>query len=1040
VVGRAVTVTPSAPALPANDRGPPDAADARLVIRLLGEVLVAVDGRSVPELATPRMQRLWVRLVIAPERRLLRSQLAAELWPESSDGQARTNLRKLLHDLRRLLPEEPALVDVDSRTVQWRARSLVWVDVLAFTDAVARGLPGEAIESYGGDLLPNCDDVWVEAERERLRRLAVETLVTLAEEAAAEHRDSAVLGHTHHLLRIDALHEPACRLLMRALARRGERSEALRTYDRLAARLAGELGVEPEPATTVLAEQLRHPAWVDRTGPALVGRSREWRAATRAWREAVDGRARLLCVQGEAGIGKSRLVEELARRVATHGHPVVYGRAYEAAGRPPWGPVIDWLRSTPVRSCLDGLDDVWLAELARLLPELRTAHPEIRHVPTDADVGGRRHLLDAVCRALLAPARPLLLVLDDLQWCDAETIELCGFLVQSAPAAPVLIAGTVRDEEVAATDPLARLRPHLARAGALSVIALDRLDRTATMEIALHVGGRRLGPEAAAQLWAETEGNPLFIVEAVRAGYGSASRKLITLTPTVQAVITARLDRLSPGARSLVEAAATIGREFTAPVLAAAAGRSEDDLTDDLDELWQHNIVRARGSVFDFSHDRLRDVALASISPARRRRLHRCVAEAIEARHADELGPVSARLAVHLEGAGMTALALDAYERAARHAYRVFALDACIALLREALRLLDASAPGSSRDAVELRLLSAIGVPLVARFGYGAPDVQRCYTRALTLHRRLGSSPSPSVLRGLALHAVAVCRFRRAEDLGRELIVGGRRERTARVEGEYVLGVADFWLGNLAAAERHLSAAIEAYHIEDAPLHVARYAQDPLGVCLSRLALTQLFRGRPDEADRTIGEALRVATELGNPMTVCYVRAFDAVLAALEPERRDLDSAVVALGTITSTMHLDYFATVARLLAGWRDIRAGDPAGVAVLRQATDWLRREQPLHLTLGLSLLARAYRRMGDAASGRAVVADALDMTDRSGQRYLLAELLRVDAELLALSWDEEGAVDRVRQAVATAVAMGSPWLRDRAIATLSRISRRR
>ena len=392
-----MTATASARARPADDRAPPDPAAARLVISLLGEVAVVVDGRPVPELAAPRMQRLWARLVLARGHRLLRNQLACELWPQSSDAQARTNLRKLLHDLRRSLPAEPELVDVDSRAVRWCAGSMVWVDVLAFTDALAKGELREAVGSYGGVLLPDCDDdIWVEAERERLRRLAVETLAGLAADADVEHRDSDVVGYARDLLRIDPLHEPACRLLMRALVRRGERSEALRTYDRLAGMLAGELGLTPEPATTRWPSSSA-PSLGDRTGPALVGRSRDG-GGDRGMAQAVGGRARLLCVTGEAGIGKSRLVEELARRVAADGHAVVYGRAYEAAGRPPWGPVIDWLRSEPVRSGLDALDEVWLAELARLLPELRTAHPGIPAVPPEADVGGRRHLLDAVCR------------------------------------------------------------------------------------------------------------------------------------------------------------------------------------------------------------------------------------------------------------------------------------------------------------------------------------------------------------------------------------------------------------------------------------------------------------------------------------------------------------------------------------------------------------------------------------------------------------------------------------------------------------------
>jgi hypothetical protein len=164
------------------------------------------------------------------------------------------------------------------------------------------------------------------------------------------------------------------------------------------------------------------------------------------------------------------------------------------------------------------------------------------------------------------------------------------------------------------------------------------------------------------------------------------------------------------------------------------------------------------------------------------------------------------------------------------------------------------------------------------------------------------------------------------------------------------------------------------------------------------------------------------------------VRAFDAILVALEPGGRNLRGAVAALDTVTSTMHIGYFAMVAQLLGGWRDVCAGDLRGVATLRDATDRMRPEQPLHLTLGLSLLARAHHAGGDPAAGRGAVAEAVAMTARSGQRYLLPELLRVDAELLALSGDATGAAATARRAVETAVAVESPWLRDRALATLS------
>ncbi len=185
-------------------------------------------------------------------------------------------------------------------------------------------------------------------------------------------------------------------------------------------------------------------------------------------------------------------------------------------------------------------------------------------------------------------------------------------------------------------------------------------------------------------------------------------------------------------------------------------------------------------------------------------------------------------------------------------------------------------------------------------------------------------------------------------------------------------------------------------------------------------------------------EALRVATELDDPMTTGYVRAFDAVLAALEPRQRDLRAAVDALDAATHATHIGYFAIVARFLRGWQDVLDGDLHGIDAIREAADRLRQDQPLHLTLALCLLARAHLRAGDAAAGRAVIAEALDRTADSGQRYLLAELLRVDAELRALAGDRAAAVRSARRAVEAAVAMDAPWLNDRALATLARLTR--
>ncbi len=1017
--------------------------DAHLLIHLLGEAEVSFGGHRLPDLTTPRMQRILALLALAPGGRLRRDRVAYQLWPDSTDAQARTNLRKLLHDLRQPFTKADDFLEVGGQTIGWNPDGPVWIDVVAFREALSRGDAAAAVRHYGGDLLPACYDDWVTAERERLRSLAIDALARLTVEANEEGRDNTAVGYARQLLRIDALHEPAYRVLMEALARRGDRNEALRTYKRCVDTLEDELGVDPEPATVAAYHRLRAPAPADQAGDTqsgskLVGRDAEWRIARGTWCAAARGAARFLLVSGEAGVGKTRLVEELAERVAAEGHAVARARAYEAAGSLPWGPVVDWLRSGVVRAGLERLDPVWLTELARLLPELRSEHPGLPEDSSATDAARRQHLLDAVRRGLLACDRPLVLVIDDLQWCDPDTLELCAFLLQTSPEAPLLLAGTARDEEMGVDHHVTLFQQRLTREGILTHIALDRLDPGATAEVAALVGRRPLDHETAARLWKETEGNPLFVVEAVRAGFGSEEGSGgRVLTPTVQAVIRARLQRLSPDARRLAYIAATIGREFTPELLASAANAAEDELADALDELWYRHIVREHGVAYDFSHDKLREVALEAIGPAQRRKLHRSVAVSLERHHVGDLGPVSARLGWHYENAGLDSKAVEAYERAAEHAYRVFALEDGISLLQQALRLLDRSPQGSVRDEIELRLRSALGVPLVARQGYGAAAVQHSYERALTLHRRLGRRPSPSVLRGLALQAVVTCSFDRAAEMGAELLAAGRTDHTALVEGEYVLGVVAFWRADFSAAEAHLRTAIARYRPQDAPVHIARYVQDPKGVCLSRLALTQLFRGLATQADATMREALRFAAELDHPMTTGYVRAFDALLAALEPDDYDLPASVAALESVTSQMRIGYFESLARLLGGWRDVLNGELAGVDAMREVTHYWRQEQQLHLTLGLSLLARGHLRAGDVANGRAAVTDALRRSERTGQAYLVAELLRIDAELLAVGGEGEAADRTCRRAVDIAVKQGSPWLRDRALGTLAGVS---
>ncbi len=667
---------------------------ARLEVRLLGSVDVILDGRRLGAFDSLRMQRFLA--LIALRRDLQhRSRLAFELWPDSDEHQARTNLRKLLHDFRHSLPDVGEFVEIDNEIVRWIREGRSDVDVLRFRDAVAAGDLELAGRLYSGDLLPACYDDWALDERAKLRAEAYGVLMRLTEEAAGRDDHEATIRFTQAVIALEPTDEGAVRIQMEAHLALGDRAAALRSYHRYAEVLERDLAVEPGKAIRggVPTPPGRHiqPRRTSERGRASRRRTavRGARARAEADQRGMDNRARgwahLVLVTGEAGIGKSRLALEFGRRIRAGGHVVAWARAYEAAGRMPWGPVVDLLRSDPLRSHIDTLEAVWRDELARLLPELKASQP--REPSRSGDLAQRHRLFDAVSRAIVGD-RPRVLIIDDLQWCDAETIELIGFIVRSRQGAPVLIVGTVRSEEIPKHHPLVGLLDALGHDQAVTTVPLDPLDEATTATLAARLrNADTIEPELAARLWAETEGNPLFVIETLRAGLSPHGTQAI-LTPTIRAVLGARLGQLPDGARRLAEVAAVIGRPFSVGLLVSVTGIDEPELVDQIDELWRRRIIRDQGLTYDFSHDKLRAAALEMLSPARRRQLHRAVAEAMVVEFGNDIDAASSQLAAHYDQAGMVEEAIDAYRVAGARAVAVSALDEAVTMFGRALSLL----------------------------------------------------------------------------------------------------------------------------------------------------------------------------------------------------------------------------------------------------------------------------------------------------------------------------------------------------------------
>jgi DNA-binding SARP family transcriptional activator len=665
-----------------------------LRIKLLGGFQLVYGATPVTSLITARLTSLLTYLVLHRDAPQARGQLAFLLWPDSTESQARTNLRHVLHTLRQSLPGADRLLRIDRHHVEWHTDEHFALDVADFENAVAAGALDEAVRIYGGDLLPGCYDDWLLPERERLRQLYLDVLWQRLEIHEREGDYRSAVTSAQHLLQIEPLREDVYRALMRLHALNDDRAAALHAYHACADLLESELDVDPSPATQDLYQQLLKDHASAETGSfhaaqtPLVGRNEEWAFLQAAWQAALAGDPRLAVVTGEAGIGKTHLCDTFVAWVNRQELPVAVARCFPAEGVLPYAPIAAWLRSRP----LSHLDPVWRSEIARLLPELLAQEPDLPAPGSLTEDWQRLRFYDALARTLLLDGDvPVLLFIDNLQWCDHGTVEWLGYLLRYKPRARLLIVAAAREETLDENAPLRSLFTELKRREQLVTVSLPRLSRSDTLTLAASLIGQELDPVAGETLFQGSEGNPLFVVELARAGLVTGAMSVQALPPRVQQVIEARVALISSPAHELAELAATIGREFALTVLRQAADADEDSLVWGLDELCRKRIIREQGAMrYGFTHERIREVIYGGLSEARRRLLHQRIAAALEIVYTNELSVASAQVAGHYEQAGRADRAIRFYCDAADAASRSYAPAEAATFLRRAGALLAA--------------------------------------------------------------------------------------------------------------------------------------------------------------------------------------------------------------------------------------------------------------------------------------------------------------------------------------------------------------
>jgi DNA-binding SARP family transcriptional activator len=999
-----------------------------VTITLLGEQAVVDPNTGRTLTRSARSIALLGLLVAHSGAPQSRSSIAGRFWPDSGETQAMTNLRRELHQLRGWVGDDS--LEVTGSHLCWHDRGRHDVDLSAFLAEREQALSADdphqvvdhgarALEAYAGELLPGLDGEWLEELRDELHAACAHLCDVVSAAASELGRPDLAADALRRRVALDPYDEPAHRRLMELLEESGDRAGAVRVYHRFSGLLERELGVEPDHLTTAVLERLMRtgdrtagqPRARDHGSPRLVGRDTELDRLRRIWRSAASGRARVALVSGAPGVGKSRLVEELAAEVKPERAVVALGRCFEGSGRLPLAPIADWLRSPDVAASRPHVEPLWRTQAERLVPSSGAARIEPPHA---SDAWQQHRFLEGLARAVLAPERPMLLVLDNLQWCDADTLRVITSLLTVCPEAPVLVVVIARPlQDTSGSAPKTWLAD-LRRADLLTEVSLVPFDAGETATLAAELtGDARRSVTSVPLLQEATGGFPLLIVEALRAGgsprpHGDAAWSNI---------LARRLDQLSPTARDIAALASALNRDFTLPVLIHASDLDEDVIVRAVDELWRQRLVRETTEGYDFAHDLIRAAAYDKISPPRRWLLHRRLADALQDTHPAARELIAPQVAEQHALAGDHGPAVTWYLAASDAALGVFALEEILDLMERALAQVTGLPRGRARDERELECRIRQVRTMISLLGYADADVEATSLRIIDLAADLGrvdaETNATSVLFG--------CLFVRGRmDLALEvarrgiaLVDGGPRDAAngsahlafggaALHHGQCEIAYDSFALGDTTA----MGEALMSFHARLDVFVPAWWAH------------AAWARGRPDQAADLAAAAVERASTAAHVPSRVVALTYGALTGQLLGDRAACARRSGEAVRLCDRYTITYYGLYARVLQGW----CRGPEGAHELRDAICGLRAHGALgRMPYWLALLADVVR---DRAEVTALLDEAVSMTEAGHEHLWLPELWRRQSALL----DDDHARALLTQAHGLAVTQGNVALAER------------
>jgi predicted ATPase len=759
----------------------------------------------------------------------------------------------------------------------------------------------------------------------------------------------------------------------------------------------------------------------------LVGREQEVALLLERWAQVKDGLGQVVLLSGEAGIGKSRLVQGLTAHVAAEPQawltPCQCSPYYQNTAL---YPMIDLLERVVLRfareesppqklSRLEGFIVQYglpLAEAVPLFAALLSLPLTADYAPlTMSPEQQKQQTLQALLTILLrrAAQQPVLFVMEDLHWIDPSTLELLTLLVDQGPTARILALWTFRPD----FSPPWTGRAHLTQ------VTLPRLPRRQATEMTARVAhSKALPPEVVEQVVAKTDGVPLFVEELTKMVLESgmlqeqehhyeltAPLPPLAIPTTLHDSLMARLDRLA-AVKGLAQLGATLGREFAYDLLQAVAPWDEDTVRRGLHQLVEAEFLYQQGlppqATYVFKHALIQEAAYQSLLRSTRQQHHQRIAQVLETRFPDISETQPELLAQHYTEAGLMAQALPYWQRAGQRAIQHSAHVEAIAHLSKGLEVLQTLPDSPERTQRELDLQTTLGPVLMATKGFTALEVEGAYARARELCRQVGDTPQLfPVLHGLWRFYVNRPVFQTARELGEQLLTLAQHSGDAArlLEAHRAMGQTTFWLGEMVASRAHMEQGMMLYDGQQHRSHTVLYGQDPGVVCRSFAAWALWVLGYPEQARQRIYEALTLAQELQHPFSLVYAQTCAAIVHGFRREGAALQSQAEAVITVAREQGFPFWGTWGMILQGWALATQGqETAGIVRLQQGlaayqTTGTAVFEPTYRVI----LAEAHGNVAQIDEGLNVLAEVRALMDRTRECWWEAELYRLQGLLL-------------------------------------------